>query len=433
MMEFIKTKKNYLIGLAVLFVFISLSGPTYSLFLKQESTSEFNYNTGILDLTFTEDKPITLDSAFPTIDSEGAKQKPYNLTIKNTGSLSHLFDLKMISTKEYGSIDYRYIKVKVNDYLPHTLASTENVIADNILLNPGEEITLNIRIWLDSDTPNNELGKSFAAKIISSGQATYRTLDNSGANHPTLADNMLPVYYDETTNNWRLADRSNNNNTALWYNYDNSVWANSVILNESTTYIFDELRNNDLEMSNIKVNNSNLIIDNKALDIKLSAYNYDAITQIMRIKFTELPNDYIYLISNGQISYYYDNNNQQFVFKNGGNTVTSSKVTLEKNTWHIIGYTYNGNKVVFYLDGTKINDAYITGSISKGESFKIATNNDNSKVSRMTIGDILTYHKVLSDNDFASNFKTSMNPSKEGLVSAYREFTPMTLKEYYQI
>ena len=68
------------------------------------------------------------------VDSEGAKQKPYKLTIKNTGSLSQLFDLKMLSDKEEGSIDYKYIKVKVNDYLPHTLYSKNNVILSNILL-----------------------------------------------------------------------------------------------------------------------------------------------------------------------------------------------------------------------------------------------------------------------------------------------------------
>ena len=64
MIKFIKANKNYVIALAILFVFVSLSETTYSLFIKQDTTNEFNYNTGLLDLSFTEDEPIILENAF---------------------------------------------------------------------------------------------------------------------------------------------------------------------------------------------------------------------------------------------------------------------------------------------------------------------------------------------------------------------------------
>ena len=430
MMDFIKTKKNYIIALAVLFVFVSLSETTYSLFLKSDTTDEFNYNTGILDLQFTEDNQIVLDNTLPISDTEGEKQKPYNLTIKNTGDIPYLFDLKMISDGKNTSIDYKYIKVKVNDYLPHTLYSTNNVIASKLLIYPKEEMTFKIKIWLDKDTPNNELGKSFNAKIVTSGSSAYKTIDASGANHPNLNDEMIPIYYDTSAKTWRLADHSNTDTNNTWYNYANKEWANSATVKNSTKYIYDITRNNDLAIDNVTVNNGNIIIDNNYLDIKLNNYNYDTISTVVRIKFDDLKNNN-YIISNGNISYYYDNENKKFIVKNGNNTVISNEVNIEKNTWYIIGYTYDGSNVKFYLDGNNVGSSNLTGKISSGDSFKLGTNNLASETSKITIGDLLIYYSILKDNEFSNNYKTSMNIITDGLVTGYTEFSPMTLKEYY--
>ena len=113
MIEFVEKHKNYMIALAILFVVVSLSETTYSLFLKADTTEEFNYNTGLVDLTFTEDKQIILTSAFPTSDNDGVDTNPYSLTVKNTGTLTYLFDLKMLANTPETSIDYKYIKKSV--------------------------------------------------------------------------------------------------------------------------------------------------------------------------------------------------------------------------------------------------------------------------------------------------------------------------------
>lgn len=431
MIEFIKTKKNYIIVLAVLFVFISLSDTTYSLFLKSNVTDEFNYNTGLLDLKFTEDKKMILENAFPTIDSDGAKQIPYKLTVKNTGTLPYLFDLKMISEGEGEHIDYKYIKVKVNNNRSQTLSENDNVIMPNIFLYPNEELTLNIKIWLDYNTPNKELGKSFSAKIVSIGSATYKTIDNSGANHPVLNDDMFPVYYNEEDKLWHIADNSNRDINHGWYNYSDKKWANSVTLKNSQKHIYDITRNNDLEVQDIKTNNGNIIIDNKYLDIGLSNYNYDTISNIFRIKFDDVSNDKIYIISNGNISYYYDNNTHTFIFKDGNNTVISDTFLIEKNKWYIIGYTFDGNILSFYINGNKIGSSKITGKISKGSSFKLGTDNSFNEISKITVGDLLIYYRVLKENEINSNYKMSINILEDGLISGYNNFSTMTLKEYY--
>lgn len=431
MIDFIKTKKNYIISLALLFVFVSLSDTTYSLFLKSDDTEEFTYNTGILDLQFVEDKPLTLQNAFPMNDSDATRLEPYNLTLKNTGNVIYYFNLKMISSDTTNTIDPRYIKVKVNNESSRNLSLNDNVIIDNQIIYPGEEITYKINIWLDINTPNNELGKKFNAKITTVGTSIYKTLDSSGANNPKLYDNMLPVYYDEELKSWKKADKINLDESNKWYDYDNAMWANIVNIKDSTKKIYDIKRNNDLNITNIKYNNGNIVIEDKPLDINLSNYNYNEISNVIRIKFNDIKKDKLYIITNSNISYYYDSINKKFIFKNGNNIVNSNEFTIEKDKWYILGYTYDTNKVTFYVDGENIGSSNVQGKISSNNSFKLGTDESSKEVSKVTIGTILIYNKILSDNEFNKNYKTSLNIINDGLLSGYNEFIPMTLEEYY--
>lgn len=431
MIKFIEAKKNYIMALAIFFVIVSLSGTTYSLFIKSDTTNTFNYNTGILDLQFTEDEQITLESAFPKYDSEGVKQTPYTLTIKNTGSLTYQFDLKMLSSDSDNVIDNKYIKVKVNDELPHTLFATNNVIASNLIIYPGQELTFKIYIWLDIDTPNNELGKKFIARVVSSGSAIYKTLDSSGANRPDLKDNMLPIYYDEVSKSWKKADSSNTNETYRWYDYDKSMWANTVVLNDSNKQIYDLTRNNNLTIDNPKINNGNLIIDENYLDIGLSNYNYDKISTILRLKVNKITNDKIYFISNNKFSYYYDNQTHKFIYTDGYTIVSSSEYTISENTWYIIGYTYDESTVKFYVNGNLISTATIHSTLNDNNTFKVGTDMNNSEISNLTVGDIYIYNTVLEEQSINNNYKNSINVIYDNLIAGYDEFTPMTIKEYY--
>ena len=430
MIDFIKTKKTYFVALAVLFLFVTLSDTTYSLFLKSDSTNEFNYNTGSLNLEFISDEPIKLENAFPIKDSEALNNKPYTLTIKNTGSLTYLFDLIMLSDENVDNIDYKYIKVKVNDYLPHTLSSTNNILDSNIIIYPNEEITYKIYVWLDADTPNNELGKVFDAKVLATGKSIYKTIDSSGANHPKLNSDMIPVYYDNISSKWKVADKSNMNTANVWYNYSEAKWANSIFVKDSEPMIYDLTGRNNIKANDLVINNSNVIIEDKYLDLNIANYDYKDISNIFRIKFNNL-NDNSYIISNDKMSYYYNPTNKTFIIKIGNNTVTSEPYNIEEGKWYIIGYTYDKNNISFYANGDKISTAIIIGDISSSETFKIGTDSTFNKVSKITVGDILFYNRILEDNEISGNYRNNFNIIYQNLLYGYSEFTPMTLKEYY--
>ena len=430
-MDFSKIKKHYIMIIAIMFVLVSLSDTTYSLFLKADSTANFTYNTGILDLQFTEDEQISLQNVFPIVDSEGMKTDAYTLKIKNIGSLPYIFDLKMLSNTEENIIDSKYIKFQVNNDKSHTLFQTNSVISSNNILYPNEEKVFNIRVWLDINTPNTELGKTFTAKIVTTGEAIYKTLDTSGANYPRISEEMIPVYYDEIEKNWKKADQSNTIENYSWYNYDEQIWANTVVIKDSDKQIYDITRNNDLKITSTKNNNGNYITSESSLDIGLSNYNYSAMSSIFRIKFNDLSQEKIYILSNSKLSYYYDTLTKKFYFQIGNNVVNSKEYELNKDAWYIIGYTYDSNKVTFYINGTQLSSGNITGSLSTNNGFKIGTNYNFQELSNFELGDIYIYKNSLSENIIKDNYGQTINVVYDNLLAGYNDFEPRTLKEYY--
>ena len=66
-----------------------------------------------------------------------------------------------------------------------------------------------------------------------------------GANVPVLASNMIPVYYDNSKNVWKCADKDNKDIVTRWYHYDYSMWANAVTINYSDSSIKNRYFNSD--------------------------------------------------------------------------------------------------------------------------------------------------------------------------------------------
>lgn len=54
----------------------------------------------------------------------------------------------------------------------------------------------------------------------------------STPNSPDLIDGLIPVVYNSSTAKWVKADSTNTNNS--WYNYDNKMWANAVLVSSAS-------------------------------------------------------------------------------------------------------------------------------------------------------------------------------------------------------
>ena len=226
-------KKRILLIISIFVVVLILFSSSYALLFKSNQTDKQEYTTGMLEITSeTLSGSVTLNNPLPMSDSDGENTTPYVFRITNTGNLTYKFNIMLLSTTTDNQISSNYIKLKVNTDTPVKLNSlTDGIILSNITLKPGKSIDVTLRVWLSEDTPNTEIGKTFNAKITTEGEAIYVSSDNSGANSPDLVQGLIPVKYDESSSTWVKADSENADGT--WYNYDNKLWANAVLVSDT--------------------------------------------------------------------------------------------------------------------------------------------------------------------------------------------------------
>ena len=226
-------KKRILLIISIFVVVLILFSSSYALLFKSNQTDKQEYTTGMLEITSeTLSGSVTLNNPLPMSDSDGENTTPYVFRITNTGNLTYKFNIMLLSTTTNNQISSNYIKLKVNTDTPVKLNSlTDGIILSNITLKPGKSIDVTLRVWLSEDTPNTEIGKTFNAKITTEGEAIYVSSDNSGANSPDLVQGLIPVKYDESSSTWVKADSENADGT--WYNYDNKLWANAVLVSDT--------------------------------------------------------------------------------------------------------------------------------------------------------------------------------------------------------
>lgn len=136
-------------------------------------------------------------------------------------------------------------------------------------------------------------------------------------------------------------------------------------------------------------------------------------------------------MSNSKSSYYYDTETSKFVFKINDNIATSNTYNIEDKKWYILGYTYDGSNVSFYIDGIKLSTNNIQGNVSSNSSFKLATDSKFKALSNMEIGDVYIYNTILSEAEISTNYKTNVSVIYKNLLYGYNEFEPQTLNEYY--
>ena len=426
-MEEILNKKNYILLIAIIFVAVSLSGTTYSLFIKVDDTNQFNYKTGILDLEFQEENVIELPEAFPVSDTKGMSYEPYTLSIKNTGSIAYIFDIKVSDNDDNKLINSKYIKVQIDDNLPITLQNSNNTLKKNIILYPGETIKFKIKMWLDINTPNTELGKQFNATLITSGSSFYKTLDESGANHPSLEDNMLPVYYDEYNKVWKKADESNLDASYKWYDYDDKMWANSIVLKDGEKVIHDiSSKNNNIKnISNINVIDKNLILENNKLDINLSKYINKNISIVERLALNDLKHNDIDIISNDGFNLRYNTKNNNFIIDINGFNITSNKYIIEENKFYIITLTMSDKDINLYINGSSV----LNYSMAINTNYNILT---IGGIGNVLVSDLYVYNDILTSKEVNNNYRDNLILITDNLVSGYNNFYPMTTDTYYK-
>ena len=269
-----KTNKKRILSITVTAVGIAclLIGSSMAYLLFEASGTTQTISAGTLQLSYTnESEAIILNNAVPQSDEQGLNNNVYSITLTNTSTIKSYYELSLNNNCTVGNsytingssvtanvcIPNNYIKVavKTNKDEDYTIKNGGNIILKGYL-EAKENISFEMIIWLTEETPNDYQGQTESGtprNVIYNGNFKIYTrqlldsekpIDESGANKPVLASNMIPVYYDETEEAWKKADKDNMDKTNPWYSYNSSgkykgMWANAVTVTETSrkTYL----------------------------------------------------------------------------------------------------------------------------------------------------------------------------------------------------
>ena len=269
-----KTNKKRILSITVTAVGIAclLIGSSMAYLLFEASGTTQTISAGTLQLSYTnESEAIILNNAVPQSDEQGLNNNVYSITLTNTSTIKSYYELSLNNNCTVGNsytvngssvtanvcIPNNYLKVavKTNKDEDYTIKNGGNVILKGYL-EAKENISFEMIIWLTEETPNDYQGQTESGtprNVIYNGNFKIYTrqildidnnLDTSKANAPELASNMIPVYYDETEEVWKKADKYNSKEEYRWYSYESSgeykgMWANAVTVTETnrTTYL----------------------------------------------------------------------------------------------------------------------------------------------------------------------------------------------------
>ena len=263
-----KTNKKRILSITVTAVGIAclLIGSSMAYLLFEASGTTQTISAGTLQLSYTnESEAIILNNAVPQSDEQGLNNNVYSITLTNTSTIKSYYELSLNNNCTVGNsytvngssikadvcIPNNYLKVavKTNKDEDYTIKNGGNVILKGYL-EAKENISFEMIIWLKEETPNDYQGQTETGtprNVIYNGNFKIYTrqmldidnnLDTSKANMPELASNMIPVYYDETEEVWKKADKYNSKEEYRWYSYEpngeyKGRWANAVTVTET--------------------------------------------------------------------------------------------------------------------------------------------------------------------------------------------------------
>ena len=238
-------RKIYVIS-TLLLTIIGVIGGSYA-YLKAEEKSQnpSSIVLGKVDVVLLTDiSSVNMDKTYPMPDSEGLKNEKVTFQIQNQSTMTANYKVSLVDNETVKSTilnsDVRYQLTRKNETTGETTTFEINKLDNLGLIDEGTiEVgviyTYELILWIDINAnPNNQ---NFS-KVVQVEGIQISNLDQSGANFPELLNNMIPVYYDKTSDTegvWRVADSTNLNETYQWFDYSDYMWANAVTVKENST------------------------------------------------------------------------------------------------------------------------------------------------------------------------------------------------------
>ncbi len=264
-----KLKENKLILIIfIIGIILIVTGVTYSLYnILFAGKKEQTVVVGNINFTYNEKtNGLSLNNDDILDNTSGINQEKYfdfdiSLNSSNNTNITYQIAIEEDKTNTLSNDKIKlYLTDQNNNKIKEPVSISDLKLDDKgyrklyiNTINQNGTQKYRLRAWVDVDKAyeitNN--GGTHSIKLNSSSYKfkvnvydTEKSIDESGANAPVLASNMIPVYYDETNNVWKKADSSNTNKTNLWYSYESNgeykgMWANAVTVKDTNrqTYL----------------------------------------------------------------------------------------------------------------------------------------------------------------------------------------------------
>jgi len=262
--------KHVVASLFVIGLILMVIGVSYAMYtFTGTGTTENVITTGQITVAFEEQNNILIQNRYPETDAVGLastdpnSQMTFTVSSNISGEATVNYAIGLTDIVEGATLKQDHIKIYLtkngsvaNNFTENTgktIKSFEGYSITNYLdshviaqgsVTGTQTDTYTLKAWIDekynlptTDTSsgnthsNTTTTETFSFKLKAVGTDSALEIkeprveqDESNANAPELATNMIPVIYDGE--NWVKADKMNTNLT--WFNYSEKRWANAV-------------------------------------------------------------------------------------------------------------------------------------------------------------------------------------------------------------
>ena len=415
------------VGLLVIIMLMCIGFAAISTTLIINGNTKLSENTQDFDIYFSK-AGLDSEDVYKSVISQDKK----TITFK-TNNLSKLGDKSVLEYEVTNNSNNYDAEVKVtclpedNKYtsLTNVLSTENNIVPARNKANGTLTITLK-KMALEEVEETYTCTLEFnAVERTSIGESINKPAE------PELTNNLVPV----TIKDDGTVKKANT--ATEWYNYENKVWANAVILKDD----YEDLKENGKINGATKEENQ-VSFDGVDDYINLGLENYDfkdSISMAIKVKFNntnigrrqyvfgnwESGGGGIYLSDKGKIGV------DLYSITLGSYVNFESKAIMSTNSEYTIVLNYDGSFLKLYINGIFVSQENMTGDVKTSVvNFDIASNPGKNDThdgnSNITVKKAAIYDRALSEEEITKYYKDDIVINDDTDLLKYVNFEKAT-------
>ncbi len=420
-------KKSAII-VAIVFMMIGFAAVSTSLIIN--SNIKVSENETDFDVYFSKARLDTID-VYESVISQDKKTITFN-----TNNLSKVGD-KSVLTYEVTNNSNNYdaeVRVTCTPENNKYTSITNTIDVENDIVPARNTAKGRVTITLNK-TSLEEVSEEYTCSLeFNAVERESIGISSNKPAEPELTNDLVPVIIADN-GTVKKADT-----TTEWYNYENKVWANAVILKDD----YDDLNENGKINGATKEDNQ-VTLDGVDDYINLGLENYDfkdSMTLAIKLRFNK--DDSVQeFFGNWEVGGmgigYGGYNNKKLVaamYDKSSSSYVSffSNQTIKKNKEYLIAISYDGKNLKLYIDGKLDKSVATTGNIGlSSQPIFIGANPSPSgthvNYSNISVKKAAIYDRALSEEEITKYYKNDIIINDDTDLLKYVNFEKTTAND----